>query len=52
MNSDAFERVLKLLPHLSAEERGRLRHLLVQSGNHRPMEDRHKVGTNVVQGAK
>lgn len=52
MNPTAYEQVMKLLPQLSAEERGRLRHLLVQSGNHRPMDPRRKVATNVMHGAK
>lgn len=46
-----FEQLLSLLPQLSMQERGRLRYLLTRPGNHSP-EERSKVGTNVVQGAK
>lgn len=45
-----YEQVLKLLTQLTAEERGRVRHTLVQAGNHRPIDPKKPVGTNVVQG--
>lgn len=44
-----LERVLRLVSQLTPQERGRLRYLLAQAGNHSP-GDPSKVGTNVVQG--
>lgn len=46
--SSAWEQMLRILPLLSEQERGRLRFILTRPGAHRPA-DGSTVASNVVQ---